>query len=494
MTGPTPPTTDLIDSVDRLLLIDGRWRESTSGALLEVENPATQSVLTHVADAAPEDGLAAVQAAVGAQNAWSRTPAQERSDILRRAYELVIQQAERLAHIVTLEMGKPLAEARGEVMYAANFLRWFSEATVRINGEFRDSNDGTQRWLVRKEPVGPALLITPWNFPIAMAARKIGPALAAGCTVVLKPAPQTPLSSLALANILMQAGLPAGVLNVVPTSSAAAVVQPLLQGGDIRKMSFTGSTAVGRILLEQSGAHIVRTSLELGGNAPFIVFGDADMEQAIDGAIDAKMRNMGEACTAANRFLVARDIATDFAERLAERMGRLRVGDGLHEGTEVGPLIDRQGQDKVDRLVTDAREKGATMLVGGSRPEGAGYFYSPTVLVDVPGDSLITREEIFGPVAAIQTFDSEDEAIRIANDTPWGLSGYVFTQDLERAFRTCESLKLGMVGLNSGIVSNPSIPFGGIKESGIGREGGLGGIDEFLEQKFITFPVRAHRS
>ena len=344
---------------------------------------------------------------------------------------------------------------------------------------------------MRKAPVGPALLITPWNFPIAKAARKIGPALAAGCTMVLKPAPQTPLSSLALARILVEAGLPPGVLNVLPTSSASEVVRPMLQSGDIRKLSFTGSTGVGKILLVQSGAHIVRTSLELGGNAPFIVFSDADMDQAVSGAMDAKMRNMGEACTAANRFLVAREISKEFSHRLAERMGALRVGNVLDGRTEVGPLIDRQGQNKVNRLVGDAQDRGSATLVGRSRPQGAGYFYHPTVLTGVTGDCLITKEEIFGPVAAIQTFESEAEVVAMGNDTPWGLSGYVFTQDLERAFHTCEALKLGMVGLNTGIVSNPAIPFGGVKESGVGPEGGLGGIEEFLEQKLITFPVRA---
>lgn len=480
--------TDLLES---RLFINGQWRTSETELTLPVENPATGRVLAEVSDASVEDGYAAVRAAVEAQERWSRTPPQVRSDLLRTAYDMVVDARDRLARIVTLEMGKPLAEAQAEVRYAAGFLRWFSEAAVRVTGEFRDSNDGLSRWMVRKEPVGPALLVTPWNFPIAMAARKIGPALAAGCTTVLKPAPQTPLSSLALAEIFHEAGLPAGVLNVIPTSKAADLVRPLLHSGHIRKLSFTGSTAVGRILLEQCGPRIVRSSLELGGNAPFLVFDDADVNRAVEGAMDAKMRNMGQACTAANRFLVAAPVAREFASQLAARMARLRVGDGLDDSTDVGPLIDRQAQDKVQRLVRDSQSRGATTLVGGSPSERDGYFYDPTVLTDVPFGSPINDEEIFGPVASIQTFDTEAEAIRIANGTPWGLAGYVFTTDLERAFRVSEQLALGMVGLNTGLVSNPSIPFGGIKESGIGREGGLSGIDEFLEQKLISVPIPA---
>lgn len=482
----------MTETLESRLLIDGQWRGAESNKTLPVENPATGRVLADVADAGLADAALAVQAALRAQEQWSRTPPQTRSDLLRSAYELMLARSEQLARIVTLEMGKPLPEALAEVRYAAGFLRWFSEAAIRITGEFRDSSDGLSRWLVRKEPVGPSLLITPWNFPIAMAARKIGPALAAGCTAILKPAPQTPLSSLALAEIFLEVGLPAGVLNVIPTSTAADVIRPLLHGGDIRKLSFTGSTAVGRILLEQCGPRIVRTSLELGGNAPFIVFDDADVDRAVDGAMDAKMRNMGQACTAANRFLVAAPVADEFSARLAVKMEQLQVGDGLDNGVEVGPLIDRQAQQKVDRLVRDSQSRGAKTLIGGSSPDRDGYFYSPTVLTDVPPGSPISREEIFGPVAAIQTFTTEAEAIEIANNTPWGLAGYVFTTDLERAFRASERLALGMVGLNTGIVSNPAIPFGGIKESGIGREGGLTGIDEFLEQKLITVPIAAH--
>jgi succinate-semialdehyde dehydrogenase/glutarate-semialdehyde dehydrogenase len=485
-------TIDLTDVLESRLLIHGQWREAEFNRTLAVDNPATGRALADVADASVADAALAVAAAVQAQEQWSRTSPQTRSDMLYRAYELVLSRSERLARIVTLEMGKPLLEAHAEVRYAAGFLRWFSEAAVRITGEFRDSNDGLSRWMVRKEPVGPALLITPWNFPIAMAARKIGPALAAGCTAVLKPAPQTPLSSLALAEIFIEAGIPAGVLNVIPTSTAAEVVRPLLHGGDIRKLSFTGSTAVGRILLEQCGPRIVRTSLELGGNAPFIVFDDADVDRAVDGAMDAKMRNMGQACTAANRFLVAAPIADEFSTRFAARMGQLRVGDGLDDGIDVGPLIDQQAREKVDRLVRDSQSRGASTLIGGTSPERDGYFYSPTVLTDVPHGSPIVNEEIFGPIASVQTFETEAEAIEIANSTPWGLAGYVFTTDLDRAFRASERLAVGMVGLNTGIVSNPAIPFGGIKESGVGREGGLTGIDEFLEQKLISVPIVSH--
>lgn len=405
---------------DRLLFIGGAWREARSGRLMPVEDPARGEVMTEVADASIEDAHDAINMAVRAQGTWSSTPLQERSDILRRTYDLMIEDIERLAHISTLEMGKPLPQARDEVRYAASYIRWFSEAALRISCEFRDSHDGTHQWLVRKDAVGPALLVTPWNFPISMAARKIGPALAAGCTAILKPAPQTPLTSLALARILSQAGLPAGVLSVIPTSSAAAVVQPLLQGGSIRKLSFTGSTAVGKLLLEQSGAHVVRTSLELGGNAPFIVFDDVDMDLAVTGALTAKMRNMGGACTAANRFLVAREVADEFAARLAERMSGLRLGSGLEPTTDVGPLIDEPGRDKVHQLVSDAMDRGATSLVGGSTTTGPGYFYQPTVLTDVASDSLIAREEIFGPVAAIQVFDNDADAINMANSTPLG--------------------------------------------------------------------------
>jgi succinate-semialdehyde dehydrogenase/glutarate-semialdehyde dehydrogenase len=401
----------------------------------------------------------------------------------------VLSRADELAALITSEMGKPLAEARGEVAYAAEFLRWFSEEAVRIDGGFATLPDGRNRMLLMRQPVGPCLLITPWNFPLAMGARKIGPAVAAGCTMVLKPAPQTPLSSLALAEILTEAGLPAGVLNVVTTARAGEVVEPLLRGGQIRKLSFTGSTQVGRVLLAQCADKVVRTSMELGGNAPFIVFEDADLDVAVAGAMVAKMRNMGEACTAANRFFVHRNVADEFAARLAERMGSLVVGPGMRPGVDVGPLIDRAGRGKVEELVAEAVARGARVLVGGAAPEGPGCFYPPTVLADVAADSRLMQTEIFGPVAAIVPFDDEDDVVRAANDTEWGLVGYVFTRDLDRALRVSERLEVGMVGLNTGLVSNPAAPFGGVKQSGLGREGGRVGIDEFLEYKYVAVPL-----
>jgi succinate-semialdehyde dehydrogenase/glutarate-semialdehyde dehydrogenase len=480
----------VIATVPHQLLIGGRWRDSSDGATTSVLDPATGDILATVADATARDGADAVLAATGAQAAWARTPARHRSEILRRAYELIIQDTERLATVMTLEMGKPLAEARGEVTYAAEFFRWFSEEAVRIGGDYGHTPDGASRAIVMSQPVGPCLLITPWNFPLAMGTRKIGPALAAGCTAVLKPAPQTPLSSLALAAILAEAGLPDGVLNVIPTSRAAEIVEPLLAGGLIRKLSFTGSTAVGRLLLQQAAPAVVRTSMELGGNSPFIVFDDADLDLAVDGAMQAKMRNMGEACTAANRFFVHESVAQEFADRLSGRMGSLVVGAGIEPASQVGPLIDAASLDKVSSLVEEAVSRGARVVVGGASRDGSGFFFSPTVLVDVHPDSALNSTEIFGPVAAIQTFSDQAEVLARANETQWGLVGYVFTQDLDRAFAVSEALEVGMVGVNVGIVSNPATPFGGIKQSGLGREGGRVGIAEFLEHKLIVVPVR----
>ena len=472
------------------LLIGGAWVDAADGATMPVDDPATGEILCHVADAGPEDAKLAEEESVQAQEAWARTAPRVRSEILRRAYEIIIERTDELAHLMTSEMGKPLAEARGEVAYAAEFFRWFSEEAVRVDGGLATLPDGRNRMLLSRRPVGPCLLITPWNFPLAMGTRKIGPAVAAGCTMVLKPAPQTPLSSLALAAILKEAGLPDGVLNVVTTSRAGEVCEPLLRGGRIRKLSFTGSTAVGQLLLAQSAEAVVRTSMELGGNAPFVVFEDADLDKAVDGAMVAKMRNMGEACTAANRFFVHRSVAEEFGRRLAERMGALVVGPGTRDGVEVGPLIDRRGRAKVEELVADAVERGAQVLVGGRTPEGAGCFYPPTVLAGVDPGSRLMDTEIFGPVAAILTFDDEEEVIRRANDTPWGLVGYVFTEGLDRALRVSERLEVGMVGLNTGLVSNPAAPFGGVKQSGLGREGGRVGIDEFLEYQYLAVPVR----
>ncbi|WP_399881804.1 NAD-dependent succinate-semialdehyde dehydrogenase [Streptomyces sp. BBFR51] len=472
------------------LFIGGTWTDAADGAVMPVDDPATGEILRHVADAGLKDARLAEEAAVQAREEWARTAPRARSEILRRAYEIILDRADGLARLMTSEMGKPLAEARGEVAYAAEFFRWFSEEAVRIDGGHGILPDGRNRMLLSRRPVGPCLLITPWNFPLAMGTRKIGPAIAAGCTMVLKPAPQTPLSSLALAAILEEAGLPDGVLNVVTTSRAGQVCEPLLRGGHIRKLSFTGSTAVGRLLLAQCADTVVRTSMELGGNAPFVVFDDADLGAAVDGAMVAKMRNMGEACTAANRFFVHRSVAEEFADRLARRMGALVVGPGTGEGVDVGPLIDAAGRAKVEDLVADAVRRGARVLVGGRTPEGPGCFYPPTVLTDVSPDSALMGTEIFGPVAAILTFDDEDEVVRRANDTPWGLVGYVFTEGLDRALRVSERLEVGMVGLNTGLVSNPAAPFGGVKQSGLGREGGRVGIEEFLEYQYVALPAR----
>ncbi|MFG3720729.1 NAD-dependent succinate-semialdehyde dehydrogenase [Streptomyces massasporeus] len=481
----------VVRDVPKQLFIGGGWRDAESGRTLSVDNPATGEELCRVADASPADGQRAVDAAVAAQPAWAATPPRTRSEILRRAYDLITARTEDLALLMTLEMGKPLAEARAEVAYGAEFFRWFSEEAVRIDGGLMTAPDGRNRLLVTRRPVGPCLLITPWNFPLAMGTRKIGPAIAAGCTIVLKPAPQTPLTSLALAAILKEAGLPDGVLNIITTTDAPGVIEPLLRGGRIRKLSFTGSTGVGRILLAQCADTVIRTSMELGGNAPLIVFDDADLDTAIDGTMIAKMRNMGESCCAANRIYVHTSLADEFAERLATRMAALTVGDGTHPTTDVGPLIDPTGRSKAHDVVRDAVKRGAKVLTGGELPEGPGCFYPPTVLTGITPDAAINDTEVFGPVAAILTFTTEDEAINAANDTEYGLAAYLFTQNLDRALRVAERLESGMIGLNTGLVSNPAAPFGGIKQSGLGREGGTVGINEFLEYKYIAIPTGA---
>ncbi|SMQ14171.1 succinate-semialdehyde dehydrogenase / glutarate-semialdehyde dehydrogenase [Streptomyces sp. Ag82_O1-12] len=481
----------VVRDVPKQLFIGGGWQDAESGRTLSVDNPATGEELCRVADASPADGQRAVDAAVAAQTAWATTAPRLRSEILRRAYDIIIARTEDLALLMTLEMGKPLAEARAEVAYGAEFFRWFSEEAVRIDGGLMTAPDGRNRLLVTRRPVGPCLLITPWNFPLAMGTRKIGPAIAAGCTIVLKPAPQTPLTSLALAAILKEAGLPDGVLNIVTTTDAPGVVEPLLRGGQIRKLSFTGSTGVGRVLLAQCADTVIRTSMELGGNAPLIVFDDADLDTAVEGTMVAKLRNMGESCCAANRIYVHTSLADEFATRLAARMAALTVGDGTEPGTDVGPLIDVTGRSKAHDLVQDAVKRGATILTGGELPEGPGCFYPPTVLTGIAPESQIIDTEIFGPVAAIHTFDTEDEAVTAANDTEFGLAAYLFTQNLDRALRVAERLESGMIGLNTGLVSNPAAPFGGIKQSGLGREGGTVGINEFLEYKYIAIPTGA---
>jgi succinate-semialdehyde dehydrogenase / glutarate-semialdehyde dehydrogenase len=479
----------IVERVPKDLYVGGSWHPAREGRTFDVEDPSTGDVLCAVADATPGDGLLALDAAVKAQDSWAQHPPRERGEILRRAYELIMRRQEELAVLMTLEMGKPVAESRAEIAYAADFFRWFAEEAVRIEGSYAVSPNGLSRFLVMKQPVGPALLITPWNFPMAMGTRKIGPAVAAGCTSVIKPAKQTPLSMLALTAIMQEAGLPDGVLNVITTTRSGAVMEPLIRDGRARKLSFTGSTEVGRKLIEQCADQVLRVSMELGGNAPFIVFDDADLDAAVSGAMVAKMRNIGEACTAANRFYVHSAVNDEFSQRLAERMGGLTIGRGVDDEVQVGPLIDAAGRDKVSVLVADAIDKGARVLVGGETVEGAGYYYRPTVLADVPLESRMQHEEIFGPVAPVTSFATEDEAVAAANNTPYGLVAYVYTRDLARAVRVCEQLQAGMIGLNQGIVSNPAAPFGGIKHSGLGREGGRAGIEEFLETKYVAMNV-----
>lgn len=467
------------------LFIGGEWRGASNGARFSVLDPATGAVLARVADASPEDGQSALTAAFTAQESWAKTPTRVRAEILRRAFEILSARAEEFAETITREMGKPLAESRAEVKYGAEFLRWFSEEAPRISGRYSSAPDGGSRLLVLRRPVGPSLFITPWNFPLAMATRKIAPALAAGCTSILKPAAQTPLTALLFAEVLEEAGVPAGVVNVIPTKQARAVTGPIVASDKLRKLSFTGSTEVGKQLIKSAADQVLRVSMELGGNAPFLVFEDADLEAAVDGALVAKLRNGGEACVAANRFLVHSSVADEFSARLAERMGTSVLGHGLHEETTIGPLIDEVTRKKVDELVTSAVAEGARVSVGGIVPEGAGWFYPPTVLVDVPPTARILHEEIFGPVAPIITFDSEEEAVRLANQTEYGLVCFAYTRDLDRTIRLAESLETGMLGINTGIVSNPAAPFGGVKQSGTGREGGAEGIDEYLETVYV---------
>ena len=479
----------VVEAVPDRLLIGGEWREASGGARLAVEDPSTGEMLVEVADATAEDALAALDAAVAVQGEWAACAPRERGEILRRAFEAMTARADELALLMTLEMGKPLAESKAEVTYAAEFLRWFSEEAVRIEGRFATAPNGVGRLITMRQPVGPCYAITPWNFPAAMGTRKIGPAVAAGCTMIIKPAQQTPLSMLALARILEQCGLPAGVLNVLTSSSSSGVSEPIISDPRLRKLTFTGSTEVGRTLVGQSAQGLLRTSMELGGNAPFIVFADADVDAAVEGAVIAKMRNIGEACTAANRFHVADRVADEFTSKLAERLGAMRVGRGTQEDVTVGPLIDATQRAKVADLVQDATGKGAQVLVGGRERDGAGYFYEPTVLAGVPTHARLLKEEIFGPVAPVIAFDDEDAAIAAANATEYGLVAYLYTRDIKRAFRVIEALETGMVGLNQGIVSNAAAPFGGVKASGFGREGGPEGINEYLETKYVAMAM-----
>lgn len=476
---------DLLGSVPTGLLIGGTWRDSSDGATIKVEDPSTGEVLTEVADASVADGKAALDAAVAAQRDWAATAPRDRGEILRAAFERITARADDFAMLMTLEMGKTLAESKGEVSYGAEFFRWFAEEAVRIHGRYSTAPNGATRLVTMKAPVGPTLMITPWNFPLAMGTRKIGPAIAAGCTMVVKPAGQTPLTMLALAQLLEECGLPAGVLNVVTTSRTGDVMEPIIRDPRLRKLTFTGSTPVGRRLVEQSAEQLLRVSMELGGNAPFIVFEDADLERAVEGAMLAKMRNIGEACTAANRFYVHQSLMEEFGRRFAEKMGALTMGRGTEDGVDVGPLIDAKARDGVAELVQDARDKGAEVVLGGSPGQGRGYFFEPTVVTGVPRDARVMTEEIFGPVAPIASFSTEEEVLELANSTEYGLVAYVFTQDLSRMIRVSEALEFGMIGFNQGIVSNPAAPFGGVKASGFGREGGFEGIEEYLETKYI---------
>ena len=478
-----------VDAVPTQLYIGGEWRGASGGDTLDVEDPSTGEAIASVADATPDDARAALDAACAVQDEWAVHPPRERGEILRRAFEAMNASADDLALVMTLEMGKPLAESKTEIAYAAEFLRWFSEEAVRIEGRFGTAPTGVGRLITMKQPVGPCYAITPWNFPAAMGTRKIGPAIAAGCTMVIKPAQQTPLSMLALAKIFEEAGLPKGVLNVLTASSSSAVSKPIIDDPRLRKLTFTGSTEVGRLLVEQSAAGLLRTSMELGGNAPFLVFGDADVDAAVEGAVIAKMRNIGEACTAANRFHVADRVADEFASKLAGKLREMKVGRGTEDGVSVGPLIDGKQRDKVAELVDDATGRGAEVLLGGTKRDGAGYFYDPTVLTGIDSDSRLLKEEIFGPVAPVVSFDDENAAIAAANDTEFGLVAYVYTRDIKRAFRVCEKLQTGMIGLNQGMVSNAAAPFGGVKASGFGREGGKEGIDEYLEIKYVAMAM-----
>jgi succinate-semialdehyde dehydrogenase / glutarate-semialdehyde dehydrogenase len=479
----------VLEAVPTELYIAGEWRPAAAGARFGVEDPSTGESLVEVADATAEDALAALGAAAERQAEWAAHPPRERGEILRRAYEALVAHTDELALLMTLEMGKSVAESRGEIAYAAEFFRWFSEEAVRIHGRYMTNTTGKGRILTMRQPVGPCVFVTPWNFPTAMGTRKIAPALAAGCTVVVKPAQQTPLSMLALARLLEEAGLPGGVLNVITSRRSGEVVEPLLKDPRTRKLSFTGSTEVGRSLIEQSASQVLRVSMELGGNAPFLVFADADLDAAVEGAVLAKMRNFGEACTAANRFHVHESVAEEFAVRLAERLGAMKVGRGSEPSTDVGPLIDAKQRAKVAELVDDAVGRGARVLLGGHALDGPGYFYEPTVLAGVPEGAGALREEIFGPVAPVASFADDEQALAAANATEYGLVAYLYTRDLERAFRMAEGIETGMVGLNQGLVSNPAAPFGGVKQSGFGREGGFEGIGEYLETKYVALSL-----
>lgn len=480
----TPDIERLLASVPTGIWIGGEERSTSSS--FDVLDPSNDQVLITVGNATADDAIDALNAACAVQREWAATPARERGEILRSVFEAIIARADDFATLMTLEMGKVYAESMGEVKYGAEFFRWFAEEAVRIAGRFQQSPAGTGRIIVTQQPVGPCLAITPWNFPLAMGTRKIGPALAAGCTMIVKPAQETPLTMLLLAKLIDEAGLPKGVLSVLPTNKPREVTTALIEDGRLRKLTFTGSTGVGKALVKQSADALLRTSMELGGNAPFVVFDDADVDAAVDGAMLAKMRNGGEACTAANRLHVSNAVIGEFTEKFVKRMGELNLGNGLDPSSKLGPLINAKQVGTVQDLVNDAVEKGATVALGGQAPGGPGCFYPATVLTDVPADARILKEEVFGPVAPIVGFDTEEDGIAAANDTEYGLASYVFTKSLDRALRVAEAIEAGMVGVNRGVISDPAAPFGGVKESGFGREGGYEGIDEYLDTKYIA--------
>ena len=477
---------NLLANVPTDLWIGGKWRKASDGGRFDVTDPATEKTIASVASATVDDAIAAVDAAQGAFADWAGRKPRERAEILRKAYELIMRDAERFAKLITLENGKALSDSRGEVAYSAEFFRWYAEEAVRNIGQISTAPASGARIVAQHKPAGVAVLVTPWNFPAAMATRKIGPALAAGCPVVLKPASDTPLTMLALMPALEEAGVPAGVVNVIPSRSSGKVVSAMLHDPRVRVVSFTGSTEVGRKLLHEAADQILKPAMELGGNAPFLVFEDADIDAAIEGAMIAKMRNMGEACTAANRFYVHEKVHDEFAKKLTAKMAGLKMGNGLDEGVALGPLVNKAGRDKVIELVDDAVSKGAKVLTGGKTPTGPGFFYPATVITNVPDSAKMLNEEIFGPVASIQTFKTEAEAIERANDTEYGLVAYLFTKDLSRGMRVSEKLDFGMIGLNRGLVSDPAAPFGGTKQSGLGREGASEGMKEFLETQYVS--------
>ncbi|WP_341643853.1 NAD-dependent succinate-semialdehyde dehydrogenase [Thauera sp. SDU_THAU2] len=475
-----------LEEMNKGLYIGGVWRAAEDGSVFDVLDPATEETIARVSDATVGDAIAAVDAAYGAAKGWASTPPRERSEMLRRAFELMVEEKDALAWLITLESGKALSEARGEVLYAAEFLRWFSEEAVRVIGEISVAPSGNNRIVVQRQPIGISVFVTPWNFPAAMATRKIAPALAAGCTTVLKPAKETPLTALAMAAIFERAGVPPGVVNTIPTRRSSSVVAAMLKDARVRKFSFTGSTETGRRLLAQAAENVVKCSMELGGNAPFIVFADADLDAAVSAAMIAKLRNGGESCTAANRFYVESPVAREFADRLAAAMAGVKIGHGLDDGVQLGPMVNAGTRDKVASLVKVAIAEGATLIAGGKVPDGPGYFYEPTVLADVAADATILREEIFGPVAPIATFEGEEQAVALANATEFGLVSFIHTRDLAKALRVADRIESGMVGINRGVVSDPAAPFGGWKQSGVGREGAHDGLLEYLESKYIS--------